>query len=81
MGTLHVLSQAGDQHVTWDALAAQTGDPAALAMRQEAERLFATVHARRGGAFRTTLGQPAERIEQFDPSAERIVLIPPVVGG
>jgi hypothetical protein len=31
-------------------------------------------------AFRVEAGKSAERIEQFDPQAEQIILVPRVVG-
>jgi hypothetical protein len=32
-------------------------------------------------AFRVETGKPLQRIDQFDPTAEQIVMVPRVVGG
>ena len=81
MGLLRVISQRGDDRVHWDEQDALTGDAEANAAIQEAERIFAKERARGATAFRVEAGKPAERIEQFDPQAEQIILVPRVVGG
>ena len=42
---------------------------------------FEEQRARGATAVRVRPGQPAERIQRFDPNAEEIVMIPRVVGG
>ncbi len=81
MGILRVISKRGDDRVHWNEQDTQVGDAEALAAIREAERIFA--HERKSGAtaFRVATGQPAERLEQFDPQAEQIILVPRVVGG
>ena len=81
MGMLRVISKRGDDRVQWDELSAQAGDPEAIAAIREAERIFAQERVRGATAFRVETGKPAERIEQFDPQAEQIILVPRVVGG
>ncbi len=81
MGMLRVISRRGDDRVQWNEQDAQTGDPEAIAAIREAERIFAQERAKGATAFRVDTGKPAQRIEQFDPQAEQIILVPRVVGG
>jgi len=78
---LRVMSRRGDDRVTWDDQKAIAGDSEATAAVREAERIFAQERAKGATAFRIDPGQPAQRIEQFDRTAEQIVLVPRVVGG
>jgi hypothetical protein len=78
---LRVMSRRGDDRITWDEQKAATRDPEALAAIREAERIFAQERAKGATAFRVATGKPVERIEQFDRTAEQIVLVPRVVGG
>jgi hypothetical protein len=81
MGMLRVISKRGDDRVQWNEQDALAGDAEAIAAIREAERIFAHERARGATAFRVEAGKPAERIEQFDPQAEQIILVPRVVGG
>ena len=81
MGMLRVMSRRGDDRVTWDEQRVLAGDPEATAAIREAERIFAQERAKGATAFRVETGKPAERIEQFDRTAEQIILVPRVVGG
>jgi hypothetical protein len=82
MGILRVLSaRSGDDQMRWDAAATGGEDSEAIAAVQEAERIFAETQARGAIAVKVTPGQPPERIERFDATAEQIILIPRVVGG
>jgi hypothetical protein len=81
MGMLRVMSRRGDERVVWDYQKAETGDREAAAAVKEAERIFNAERARGATAFTVRPGQPAERIEQFDSTAEQIVIVPRVVGG
>lgn len=81
MSVLRILSHLGDSAISWDAERAAVGDEEAQAAIQEAERIFAAERARGATAFRTLPGQPAERIERFDPSADEIIMVPRVAGG
>jgi len=76
---LRVMSRRGDDRVTWDEQ--KEGDPEATAAIREAERIFAQERAKGASAFRLDPGKPAQRIEDFDQTAEQIVLVPRVVGG
>ncbi len=81
MSTLRVLSHLGDSAVSWDPARAAAGDPEAEEAVREAERIFAAERARGATAFRVAPGRPAERLEQFDPAADEIVIVPRVSGG
>ncbi|HEY7349409.1 MAG TPA: hypothetical protein VH599_13930 [Ktedonobacterales bacterium] len=81
MGMLRVMSRRGDDRVTWDLQKAEVSDPEALAAIREAERIFTDERARGATAFKVEAGKPVERIEQFDQTAEQIVMVPRVVGG
>jgi hypothetical protein len=81
MAKLRVLSARGDTTVEWDGRQAGAGDAEALAAVQEAERIFAEHRARGATAFRVAPDGPAERIDDFDPTAEQIVVVPRVAGG
>jgi hypothetical protein len=78
---LRVMSRRGDDRVTWDEQKVLAGDSEAIAAVREAERIFAQERTKGATAFRVEQGQPVQRIEQFDATAEQIVLIPRVVGG
>lgn len=78
---LRVMSRRGDDRVTWDQQKAVVGDPEAVAAIREAERIFAQERAKGATAFRVSPGRQPERIEQFDATAEQIVMVPRVVGG
>jgi len=78
---LRVMSRRGDDRVTWDGQKVSAHDPEAVAAVREAERIFSQERAKGATAFRISPGKPAERIEQFDETAEQIVLVPRVVGG
>ena len=81
MGMLRVMSRRGDGRVTWDEQKVLAGDPEASAAIREAERIFSQERAKGATAFRIVPGKPIERIEQFDATAEQIVMVPRVVGG
>lgn len=81
MGMLRVLSQLGDERVEWDDRSAANGDHEASAAIREAERIFAAQRAKGSMAFKIEKGQMPTRLDQFDPRAEQIVIVPRVVGG
>jgi hypothetical protein len=78
---LRVMSRRGDDRMTWDGQKAQAGDAEAMAAVREAERIFAQERAKGATAFRVETGKPLQRIDQFDATAEQIVMVPRVVGG
>jgi hypothetical protein len=81
MATLYVLSSRGDRRVTWAPHEAEAGDPEALAAIAEAEAIFTRERNRGSSAFKLAPGEPAERIDTFDRTAEEIVIIPRMAGG
>jgi hypothetical protein len=78
---LRVMSRRGDDRLTWDEQKVRAGEAEAQAAVREAERIFAQERAKGATAFRIDPGKPIQRIEQFDATAEQIVLVPRVVGG
>jgi hypothetical protein len=78
VGMLRVMSRRGDDRVTWDEQKVLAESTAAI---REAERIFAQERAKGATAFRMDPGKPAQRIDEFDRTAEQIVLVPRVVGG
>jgi hypothetical protein len=78
---LRVMSRRGDDRVTWDEQKVLAGDSEALAAVREAERIFTQERAKGASAFRVESGKTVQRIEQFDATAEQIVMVPRVVGG
>ena len=78
---LRVMSRRGDDRLTWDGQKLQAGDAEAAAAVREAEKIFAQERAKGATAFKVATGRPIERIEQFDATAEQIVMVPRVVGG
>jgi len=81
MGMLRILSRRGDDRLFWQEQEALEGDAEALAAVREAEGIFARERARGATAFRVAAGKPVGRLEQFDPQASQIILVPRVVGG
>ena len=81
MGVLRVLCSQGDAVYTWDDTKALSGDPGARQAIEEAERILREAQSRGAIAFLTVPGEPAERIREFDPRANEIVIVPRIVGG
>jgi len=81
MGMLRVISKRGDDRLRWNEQDALAGDAEAIAAIREAERIFAQERARGVTAFRVEAGKPVERLEQFDPQASQIIMVPRVAGG
>jgi len=81
MANLRVLSWRGDTKVSYDVERAVAGEAEQLAAVREAERIFREERARGATAFRVMTGQPAVRIDEFDPAAEQIVMVPRIAGG
>ena len=81
MSMLRVMSRRGDDRITWDVRQVEAGDTEAVAAVREAERIFAEQRAKGATAFRVEPGQAPVRMDEFDRTAEQIVLVPRVVGG
>lgn len=81
MAVLRVLTSQGDNVVTWDEEKVAAGDAEAKAAVAEAERIFREQLHRGGAAFKVEAGRPAERIAEFDETAEQIIIVPRIAGG
>jgi hypothetical protein len=81
MCRLRIMNAMGDKQLTWDPERVDAGDPEALAAVKEAELLLTEYRGRGAQAFRLRPGQPAERVDRLDPTAEETIIIPPVAGG
>ncbi|MGZ6307018.1 MAG: hypothetical protein ACXWP6_11165 [Ktedonobacterales bacterium] len=81
MGVLRIMSRRGDDTVVWDSTRVAMGDEEAVAAVHEAERIFKKQRSKGATAFSVGNGQAPARLEQFDPAAEQIILLPRVVGG
>jgi hypothetical protein len=81
MGILRVMSGRGDDRFTWDMRGVEEHDPEALAAVREAEHIFREQRARGATAFRSEKGRVPVRIDEFDPTSDQIVLVPPLIGG
>ena len=81
MGMLRIMSRRGDDRIVWNNNKVETHDAEAIAAVREAERIFTQERAKGATAFKVEPGKPVERIEQFDRTAEQIVIVPRVVGG
>ncbi|HXZ03565.1 MAG TPA: hypothetical protein VEH81_01965 [Ktedonobacteraceae bacterium] len=81
MGMLRIMSRRGDERVVWENEKLESNDLEDVAAIREAERIFNQERARGATAFKVESGKPVERIEQFDSTAEQIVMVPRVVGG
>jgi hypothetical protein len=78
---LRVMSRRGDDRVMWDVRQVELGDPEAVAAVREAERIFSEHRAHGATAFKVEPSKGPVRVDQFDPMAEQIVVVPRVVGG
>jgi hypothetical protein len=81
VGVLRVLSNKGDTAVKWNPARVASGDPEAIAAVREAERIFAEQRANGATAVDARPGQPAKRLDTFDPQVDVIVVMPRVIGG
>ena len=81
MANLRVMSWRGDTRIDYDVERATAGDAEQSAAVKEAERIFREERARGATAFRIDEGDAATRIDEFDRSAEQIVMVPRIAGG
>lgn len=73
-GTMHILSERGDQRITWNA----RDTDEVLAARKTFEDLTAKGFV----AWDVTEGGgKGERMRRFDPDAQKVILAPPQAGG
>jgi hypothetical protein len=82
MNRLQVMGSEGHRQLVWDPEQVKAQDPEALAVVAEAERILEEALARGHVAFRVESPEkPAERIERFDQTAPRTVIVPRIAGG
>ena len=81
MAVLRVMNWRGDTKVSYDIERAAAGDQEQVAAVQEAERIFREERARGATAFRVVPGEAGVRIDEFDHTAEQIVMVPRIAGG
>ncbi len=78
MGKLRVLNSMGHTEVAWDVKA---GDQETQAAVKEAEQIFQEAVANSGMAFKVEADGQTQRIREFSPEAEQIIIVPRAVGG
>lgn len=75
MGSFAVMGQEGDTKVIWD----PTNADEVEAARAQWDAL---VGKKRFAAFAVgARGQKAEQVREFDPTIEKLILVPPMAGG
>lgn len=72
MGKLRILNESGDREIPWTAEDADS-------LRAAEEAFFE--HQRNGSAAFAKTGNGHELIKAFDPGAEEILIVKPLVGG
>jgi hypothetical protein len=80
MAKLRILSHHGDTTVEWDVKKSETDLDAADALK-EAERIFEEHRAKGATAFKVEPGKSAQKLEEFDKTAEQIIMVPRIAGG
>lgn len=73
MGMLYVLDHTGDTRIGWD-----VNNAASVA---EARRMFNELRGHNYVVYKKTGDGTGAQIRDFDPTAEEIVMSPPLVGG
>jgi hypothetical protein len=81
MAVLRVMNWRGDTKVSYDVERAAAGEAEQIAAVEEAERIFREERARGATAFTVRPGEAGVRIDDFDATAEQIVLVPRIAGG
>lgn len=82
MNKLQVLGREGHKELVWDPEEVKTGEMNTAEVLAEAERILNDAVARGHLALRIDApDQPAVRIEKFDATAPRTVIVPRIVGG
>lgn len=73
-GSMHILTNGGDMKVTWNA---RDTDEVA-----QARQNFTDLRAKGFRAFKVAEGgRPGVQIDEFDPSAQKLIMVPPMAGG
>jgi hypothetical protein len=75
MGKMHILGRQGDNQVIWDPQNALQTEAVRAAFNGKIADGFTAFRVGPGGL------NDAEQLAEFDPHAQRIVLVPQIVGG
>jgi hypothetical protein len=82
MNKLQILGREGHRELVWDPEQVEANDLDAAEVIAEAERIVQDALARGHLAVRVDApDQPAQRIEKFDYTAPRTVIVPRIAGG
>ncbi|MCX6047311.1 MAG: hypothetical protein NT075_19575 [Chloroflexi bacterium] len=82
MNKLQILGREGHRELVWENERVAAQDPEALAAVAEAEQILNEALSRGYAAFRVdSPDEPAVRINKFDATAPRTVVVPRLVGG
>lgn len=82
MNKLQILGREGHKELAWEREQVEAQDPEALAAIAEAEQILEEALARGHAVFRVdSPDEPAVRINKFDWTAPRTVIVPRLVGG
>lgn len=73
-GELRVMGGAGDTKVMWDAEQDAEVENARRTFDELTGRGYAAFAVRRSG-------EKGERVREFDPAAEKLILVPQIAGG
>jgi len=74
MGMLNLMDESGDTKVIWDATNEDEVDAAKKQYDHLIEKGFAAYSVKKKGG-------KGKKISKFDRTAERIIMVPPIVGG
>ncbi len=82
MHKLQIMGRQGHRELSWDPQKVDEKDPETLAVLAEAEQILEDALKRGHAAFRVDdPDQPAQRVDRFDPTAPRTVIVPRIAGG
>ena len=75
-GEMRIMNQRGDERLEWDTEVQETVDAVAARFAELLLAGYIPIATTPSDTSRET-----ERLDEFDPLSERIVMIPPMVGG
>lgn len=74
MGEMEILGKKGKKRLTWDSQSKEKIAIAEMEFKKRLEQGFLAFHC-------TKNGSPGTQIHTFDPAENKIIILPPVVGG
>lgn len=74
MGTMRIMDGSGDQKIIWDSDSKDEVDAARETFDRLTKKRYVAFSVKKGGA-------QGEKITEFDPKMEKIILVPPISGG